>query len=765
MKKSVLSKIPKTLLYLLSAWFVIMITALGIFIFHKINSICDEYVADDFIVSAGELTEDLAAIDDTAAYSGTFVTVPMALSKGSYRVDLHYLSTATGNRADIGVSGISNLHFRSNPVSLSPQTGDTTLYLELDRPCDEVTINVSYGGAGMLELYQINVTETTDYYKRGLIYALALCMVIGMIYYFYRSSAPKRKTLFLLGAIWGASCIPLLTDYLIVGHDLPFHLLRIDGIYHSLRQGVFPVKIDPVWAKDYGYAVSVFYGNALLYLPALLRFFGFTVQSAYKIYVLLINLGTVLVSYYSFKTIFRSDKAGIWGSLLYSLSIYRLSDLYIRAAVGEYSALMFLPLVLCGFCVLFTEMPRTRRQELGPIFMIALGLTGIIQTHVLTCEMLVLPILLLCIVQYKKVLQKGTFLSLTTAALTTLTLNLGFLIPFLDYYSTDINIRSEEWGAGAFKLIQGKGMFPAQLLSFLPQYTGGSWDTVSGVATEATYAPGIILLLFLVIFGYKILCEKQDISNPELIRLGKPAVFCSILALLSLWMSSCYFPYDTLSSLGKIPETLISSLQFPWRFLAPATVLLVFVAVYTIQLLSESASAQQGVMLIIGGLLLLFAVNVGWLFKDYIYTGTPYRVYQTGDLDSMAMYSYEYLPAGTDPGLILEGRVATIGCSFSEYRKEGTTVYMTLAADGSEACVEVPLNYYKYYTCKDLTGDSQFKVAPGYNNTVRVDLPTDYMGQIKIYFREPVHWRIGELISLFTFIGIITAAAYYKRRG
>lgn len=762
MNRTLFPKVNKSLLCLIAIQLFVLFFALGLFILHKNDSVSRTFVADDFILSAGELTEDLAVIDDTSGHNGSFLTVSSSLPKGSYQIQINYLSTATGNSAGILASDISNIHFRSNSIQLHTTTANALLTLELGSPCENVSVNISYGGAGILEIYSISIVETTSFYKRGLVYALGICALLSLGYFFLQAPPATRKTVFLLGAIFCTSCIPLLVDYMIVGHDLPFHLLRIEGVHHSLRQGIFPVKIDPVWAKDYGYAVSVFYGNALLYIPAFLRLFGFTVQGAYKTFVLFMNLGTVLLSYYSFKIMFRSERAGIWGSLLYTLSIYRLSDLYVRAAVGEYSALMFLPLVLCGFYLAFTAADSKTYKWWKPVSMISLGLTGVIQTHILTCEMIAVLVIIVCLVLIKKVFQPGTFRILAVSAISTVLLNLGFLVPFLDYYTSDINIRSEEWGSGAFDLIQGKGMFPAQLLNFLPKYTGGSWDTVSGISSEATYAPGIVLLLFALLFLYIVLCEKETYFSSQTAHLHKPAVLCCILGFFTLWMSSCYFPYDALSGLHPVAATLVSSLQFPWRFLAPATVLLVFVAVYTIMQLSDHK--QTNGVLLLSVLALLFAVNIGWFYHDYMYTGSPYRVYETHELDSMAMYSYEYLPTGTDPSLITEGRILTDNCTYTDYTKEGTSIHTYIDAGPDGGYITFPLNHYKYYACVDADTGQYLETAPGYNNMVKVTIPENYNGEIKVFFREPLHWRIAEIVSLLTFAaGIIVVAI--KNRG
>ena len=142
------------------------------------------------------------------------------------------------------------------------------------------------------------------------------------------------------------------------------------------------MKLHPLWANGHGYAVGIFYGDAFLYFPAFLRLLGFSIQSAYKMFVALINLGTILCSYYAFRKMFSSKKSGLIGCIAYTLAPYRLMDLYTRASVGEYTAMMVLPLILCGFYMIFHYSKEKFWWKAS--LLTAFGLTGLIQSHVLS---------------------------------------------------------------------------------------------------------------------------------------------------------------------------------------------------------------------------------------------------------------------------------------------------------------------------------------------------------------------------------------------
>ena len=110
--------------------------------------------------------------------------------------------------------------------------------------------------------------------------------------------------------------------------------MRIEAIATELKNGVFPVRIGSVWLEQYGYAASVYYGDILLYFPVLLRVLGFGVTASYKAYVVFINAGTAVIGYYSFKGIFGDRRCDLILSLAYSTASYRLTNIYIRSALG-----------------------------------------------------------------------------------------------------------------------------------------------------------------------------------------------------------------------------------------------------------------------------------------------------------------------------------------------------------------------------------------------------------------------------------------------
>lgn len=78
------------------------------------------------------------------------------------------------------------------------------------------------------------------------------------------------------------------------------------------------------------------YSDVFLYPAAVLRILGFSLQTSYKVYVASITAATVGITFYALRKMFRSDCAALLGTALYTLSFYRLTNVFVRAAVSEY---------------------------------------------------------------------------------------------------------------------------------------------------------------------------------------------------------------------------------------------------------------------------------------------------------------------------------------------------------------------------------------------------------------------------------------------
>ncbi|MCD7835267.1 MAG: hypothetical protein LUG83_01110, partial [Lachnospiraceae bacterium] len=301
---------------------------------------------------------------------------------------------------------------------------------------------------------------------------------------------------FIIAGIACMASMPLFVRNMVPGIDIVFHMYRIEGIAQGLRMGQFPIRMQPLWFDGQGYPVSVFYGDIFLYFPALLRLFGFTIQDAYKCYIFVINLATAYISWQCIRKMFHNNAVALAGSAFYTISVYRLINIYVRAAVGEATAMTFFPLVVYGFWKIISR-PNGEKQPPFNWLPLAAGYTGIICSHMLSCEMVFAVTVLACVVFIRKVLQRDVFIALLKAVVSTAALTAWMLVPFLDYMQDSYNITAAP-GYG----LEENAAFLGQIFGLY--YSGVtnrySLDLNSGTHNEMSMGVGFVLPLGAAIF-------------------------------------------------------------------------------------------------------------------------------------------------------------------------------------------------------------------------------------------------------------------------
>ena len=750
----------KPLLVILIIQLCILLLAAGNFVLCKSNLYsttiypnelnCDEAVVYGEKISANATNSSQGIIASTEALS---------LSRGSYIVYINYSSEVDGNSIYAYAPFIPDHKFQSTELSL--HAVDKTGALLMRNYCaGDIYLEMKYCGTGTFEISEISVHETTDMAKQDFIYALGLCIVLSLGYYIYSTTLTKRKIIFALGTIVFLSSYPLLLDYIVAGHDLPFHLVRIDAIKTGISNGVFPVKIHPDWTYGYGYAVGVFYGDALLYFPALLRLFGIPVQTTYQIFVLCVNIATVLVSYYCYNKILNNPKLGLLGTMLYSLSLYRLQNLYTRGSVGEYCAMIFLPLIFLGFYNIYTQ--KGEKKWWKNAIIPTIGLTGIIHTHILSCVMVAFFIFLTCFVLIKRTVRPKVLLTLLLTLALTLLVNVGFIVPFVDYYFTEeFVMHTTEW-TGA-RSTQDIGLYFYQIFSIFQENTGSSWATAAGIPNE--FNPGLGIPLTIGFFGslYMLFTTTGKEKTPF-------SIFCFAYSALTLFMCSYLFPWHTIANWGAIGKAFSSNIQFPWRLLSIGTLFVSFSTCLAFNQLSNMFKDKEIIHKIVMStsavvLCLCTIITSGWFYYSYLSDFDPYRAYETYELPSMQIYSCEYLPAGTDLNKIVYGRYgATENISVSSVSQQGTRILCHLENNGNDGYFEVPLTNYKGYQAIHCETNQILEIMNGENNCIRVSIPSGFNGTLDISFHEPIYWRVAEVISALTIIGLIAVPTIHMIR-
>lgn len=414
--------------------------------------------------------------------------------------------------------------------------------------------------------------------------------------------------------------------------------------------GYFPVRLEPQWVHGHGYANGIFYCGTLLLFPALLRIIGFPVTFSYNCYCIALNIATVLIAYYSFSRIFRDKYIGVVGSALYTLSVFRIFKLVISSAVGEGSAVTFMPLVIYGFWRVFAgdKYDKAYRNSWVPL---TIGYAGLLQTHVLSCEITAFLTIIVCLVFIKKIFCRETFWELCKGAMGALVLSLWFLVPFLDYYlREDLHIK-HVWA----RTIQERGLYPTQLM--FNWWSFG--DNYAGV--------GFILMLGFLVFGVLWFSGRLVNLNPSVRKLGKTAWLLGGLLML---MSLEIFPWDAIQRTGHLAASLVSSLQFPNRFLGWGCAFLVLLCCLCLLYFKER---KQKVLYFAGLLCVLAGIFTSGMYLDDHVVRDHFQLllYNEGGMGYGYISGAEYLVQGTEEDrLLYRAPIVSEGISIEDYERE-----------------------------------------------------------------------------------------------
>lgn len=543
-------------------------------------------------------------------------------------------------------------------------------------------------------------------------------------------------------------CIPLFAGFL-DGNDTRFHLMRIEGITEGLRMGQFPVKIQPAWYEGYGYGCSVFYGDIFLYIPALLHLAGVSLQGSYQFYVLLVQAATIAVCAYSFLRIFDNRFIAFFGTVLYTLSVYRLMNMFVRGAVGEYTAMIFLPLLAYALTLLLKKEHEKQEISKGSL-LLALGMTGILQSHILTAEIVCIMLAFLCAVYIRRVFRKQVFWAFVKAVCLTVLLNLGFLVPFADYMTTGkFNVNAINGGWRVEQNIQKCGASFGQLAKMF-------YAADSKVSPQEMGGIGVNLLLSAVVFLVFGLLLKREEKRGYIWRL---ALVSWAVAVMSVFMSTSYFPWEALRKSNVLIRYLVINLQFPWRFCTVASVALSILWCCLLRLVIDKWKIRAGV-LTAGAVTAAGLITAGYFAADTLRMGQSFQAVFAQGIDTMVESGEEYLPVNTVSADFSEDNLYVgEGITVTARRRSGIRLNIDcINQSAQDQAMEVPLLYYKGYRASGRTSDGEeikLDVDCGNNQVVRIYVPAEFDGQITVDFKEPFYWRIAEAVSLFAAAGTL----------
>lgn len=537
--------------------------------------------------------------------------------------------------------------------------------------------------------------------------------------------------------------IPVMARGILDGDDKEFHLMRIQGLADGLRSGYFPVKIQPGWYNGFSYPVGVYYGQVLLYPSAILRMIGFPLSFTYKVWIYIINILTFGITYFTCKKITDDENVSLALTVFYMCSLYRIVNLYKRYAIGEAQAMIFLPLFIFGYAALYD---RLRTKDEKAWIYLTIATTGIINSHAITTFLAIIFSLAFVLMNIKRTFTKTTLLQYGKFLTATVLLNLFYLVPFFDYL---INY-SKKVDSQMGKKMAAKAAYLPQIFSQAYSVTGHNGTyTATG---DMPLSIGVSAIAILV--GFCILMIKyDDVKNKKTMR------DILILFVISVIMSTSIFPYNHLEYYAHHIYRILQQIQYPWRFLSFASVFIFGLLIINVRAINERYG-RKIMWLYLAGILLVTCWQSTELMNRIVDENPAFDTYS---IVNPYWTGGEYLPSNTEFGQLGYTDVLTSdpAVTASNMVRDGVNVTIDVVnGTQEEGYVQLPLLCYPYYRTDDGEGH-ELETIPGDYRKLCFGVPAGYSGKVHTYFKEPVFWRLSEIISVITLIYILL---YYKRK-
>ena len=535
---------------------------------------------------------------------------------------------------------------------------------------------------------------------------------------------------------------PLTRPGLIAGHDTGARFVHVQMMAKALKDGQFPVRWVEGPSKGLSHPLFNYYPPGFYYPPAILTLLGIGLVPAVYITIVFFTIIGWLSMYFFVKKLVGALPALISASL-FIFTPYRISQIYVRAAYGEFLATALIPWAFLAVYNLYNDYKRYNRY----ILLLAFSLAAIIILHQPTFIM-ILPALLawigyLWIIRASRKEMLISFLAIGVALL----LAASFVIPLIGESQF---IRPVGLSAGYFDFRQHFAAI-SQLI-YSPWGYGvsqpGPNDGMSfqvGVLNWAIVAGAVGLLLYNLYKNY----NRYNYY-----------IFFLFLFLFSLFMSA--------SASLPIWErfSILSYIQYPWRYLgvsALATSVLAGLVFYN--LYNRYNHYKNYIFFLFFFLPILFNLKylapAAYLPADSFTFGSS----RFPRSDPMAGLEPSYFPVqvgqiNSDPSIprfrLVQGKAKikslTDKITFQEFSAQVTT----------PAIIQINTHYFPGWQARIDNGKEVSLVTPGFNNTegnIEITLtPGNY--KVSLRFTNTPLRRLANYVSLGTALGLLILAIF-----
>jgi hypothetical protein len=477
-------------------------------------------------------------------------------------------------------------------------------------------------------------------------------------------------------------------------------------------------KVNNTFLWGWGYPTALFYGQLPLYIGVVFTKMGFGLLTSYKLMCIALTFVTMVVAYASMKFVSNSTRVGTIFAIVYSVATFRMFDLLVRAAFGEAAAFTFLPVIFAGmYAIGFRDKKRDW-------WILAVGMSGLLLTHLLTFLMtcVVLAFVVLVVYPKKYLLDKTRLFKLIKAAGATIVATLFYTLPMIEQlHENHMYVNSGMRQLHFFTADLGKLV--------LNSFT----NTKLGSANIG------IILVVLVILRVVLVRNKQ-------VRIADRFTAVGLMFTIA---ASGVLPWKFL-----LTETPFKMIQFPFRLLVFATFFLaVGTSTYLDEFLKKVARPKT-----ITALILVFCVGIIFSYSNTIQDayGVANLRWNTAVHSDQIGNGREYLRVGTNIDWLYRN-ARKLQFNKSTIKARDLTMMATKLEfkyrDAKNATVDVPRLYYPGYSAVSSTGN-KLKIGMNARGGVRVQ-HLHGSGSVIVQYSGTTIQHVSSASSILSVIGIV----------
>lgn len=527
--------------------------------------------------------------------------------------------------------------------------------------------------------------------------------------------------------------VPLFTMNLSQYNEARIHIGRIEGVKEIISEKIFPSFISSKHMLGFGYALNIFYGPLTTYIPILISIFTTSSILALKIFTIITVSLSGITMYNFIYEISKSKKIALISSLIYILAPYKLTDIYSRNALGEYTSFIFIPLVFSG---IYKLLNNNQKQSLY----IIIGAVGLILSNTITTIYVAIFVLLYLLLNYEKINLK-MIKKMLIDAIIILLLTAFYLIPLIEHKAY-----------GNYTIYDAESMFATGADVYNTGIGIKQWASSEFGNQEIVFSLGIAIIAGLILTPSTIKKAKNE----------KEYISFAILALISAYLSTKLFPW-------VIMPSILTIIQFAWRLNGFLIFFISYICAVNVVKFSEIIKDKKNILTI--AMIICISICAWFGGARYIskYEQEIDNKFETNLIKAQKIGPYninrEYLPLNVGKNIkYMEERenktyVITGEASIKNEEKQALTDNMEVEVE-KKATLELPYIYYHGYTVK-LNG-KQLKTYQSEKGFLCVDV--EESGKLEVEYTGTMVEKMGYIISGISLIGIAVYGIIRKVR-